>query len=97
MHCIVSVINYNESFSFKWYIRSKLISLLCWLTYPIIALLVPSGMFTVRLKEAFLAPMPISTNDFGPGKSFDRNERKPIKRIELTVMAITEIGHFIKL
>ena len=53
-------------------------------------------MFTVRLKEAFLDPLPISTDVFGPGKSFDRNERKPIKRIELTVMAINKIGHFIK-
>ena len=96
LYCIVSAINYNESIFFKWYTRSKLIRLLCWLTCPIIAIPVPSGMFTVRLKEAFLAPTPISTDVFGPGKSFDRNERKPIKRIELTVIAINEIGHFIK-
>ena len=60
-----------------------MISLLYWLTCPIIAVPVPSGMFTVRLNKAFLAPMPISTNVFGPKKSFDRNERKPRKRIVL--------------
>ena len=58
-------------------------SLLYWLTCPIIVVPVPSGMFTVRLNGAFLAPMPISTNVFGPGKLLDRNERKPRKRIVL--------------
>ena len=60
-----------------------MINLLYWLTCPVIAVPVPSGMFTVRLNGALLALIPISTNVFGPGESVDRNERKPKKRIVL--------------
>ena len=62
----------------------------CWLTCPIITVLVPSGMFTVRLNRALLDPSSISTSVFGPENELDRNERNPEKRIALIVMVINE-------
>ena len=60
--------------------------LYCIPTCPIIIVSVPSGMSTVRLKGALVDPVIISIAFFGPGKSVDRNERKPLERIVIYLL-----------